>query len=383
MPIYFYDDFNAFWQVKVLGVLFMLIVFFSNDRLLLRSDIQTDKLRKYFPDDEGRVGQGLKKSWMWVDVIVNCWATVMTGTATLPLFLASTDLKDIVLDAFGLLFLISLDDYSGQIEFGVETSDFDQIIETEKEDVENREALRGEQDYGGLNAEDYYDRLTAEEYSATNKNEKYPKVDPKTNLFFTPAEKKHRLHKLKIREEANEYDRKNRMVEEVRDGCCGSRYLSKLERANKWRLEQQEPVHKEVEYDDTCGWLKKRCEYGDWVYMAARAVNYWLLCFLVPMYLFLVATPAADGATGKRQFTLSNAMLKNAFWILPIGLGLASIWTLFRAVEFCYRLHLTEDEVLRDHNEPQDIGKRDLLAFVYIVILRRPDPRAVNVDHLD
>lgn len=112
-------------QKKFLGAVLMLLLFQSNDRLMLRMDMQTDKLRKFFRPH-------LSLFWMWMDVICNALPVMFTAFNIVPIFLSCGDVKDLILDSFGFFFLISLDDFSGTIEYGLDTSEFDDLIDDYK-----------------------------------------------------------------------------------------------------------------------------------------------------------------------------------------------------------------------------------------------------------
>lgn len=213
------DEVWQYIETKFLGLCFMLLIFFSLDRLLLRSDIQTDKLRLYFrlndslhkDAEEGEADaehicctpcpistasfphwlrkpfgytweQNRRRNWLIIDAFANCWATLFVIAALLPVFLSCEGIKDMVLDGFGLLFIAGLDDYSGDIEYGVESSDFDDFIMEEKVSHEEDEANE---------FAEMYDKLSKEEQ--WNPDPEYPKKDPDTNLYYTKQEKKSKL----------------------------------------------------------------------------------------------------------------------------------------------------------------------------------------------
>merc|ERR550532_2073283 len=48
------------------------------------------------------------------------------------------DINDLILDVFGFLFMQSLDDYSGIIDYGIEQTDFDRIIHERSIEVDKR-----------------------------------------------------------------------------------------------------------------------------------------------------------------------------------------------------------------------------------------------------
>lgn len=120
------DKFYAI-QIKILGTALMLILFFNGEQLLDRMDRQTDRLRYLYPT--------LKRRWMIVDAFFNSWCVAASAIAAPFLILTAEGAKDLVLDAFGLLFLATLDEYSASIEYGIETSDFDDLIDDREQEL--------------------------------------------------------------------------------------------------------------------------------------------------------------------------------------------------------------------------------------------------------
>lgn len=127
---------------KMLGMGFLILIFINGENILERSDLQTDKLRSLY----GKV----KRRWMFIDSFVNSWCVVFCAAAAGPLLWSSEDgIKDVILDSFGLLFLHNIDEYSSDIEYGIETSDFDDMIDEKQIELRERlasDTLRQEQD---------------------------------------------------------------------------------------------------------------------------------------------------------------------------------------------------------------------------------------------
>ena len=94
---------------------------------------------------------------MLVDAFCNSWCVVMCSIAGPGLLWSAENAKDVVLDAFGLLFLYNLDEYSSDLEYGIETSDFDDIIEERAKLMDRRFYLKTRR---GLQ----FDEETAEEH---------------------------------------------------------------------------------------------------------------------------------------------------------------------------------------------------------------------------
>jgi len=120
------DNSSRHIQIKILGFLLMFIVFFTTDHSLLRQDKETDSMRVSFPE--------LMKTYracvfMWMDSVVNCSTVLMILASSLGVFLNANDVKDMILDAFGLIFLLELDNLGGDVEWGLDDTDFEQILD--------------------------------------------------------------------------------------------------------------------------------------------------------------------------------------------------------------------------------------------------------------
>eukprot|EP00928_Gymnodinium_smaydae_P087808 TRINITY_DN72004_c0_g1_i1.p1 TRINITY_DN72004_c0_g1~~TRINITY_DN72004_c0_g1_i1.p1 ORF type:complete len:525 (-),score=102.93 TRINITY_DN72004_c0_g1_i1:194-1741(-) len=113
------------FELKFLGFLLMVLLYMNGDEVLRRQDTQTDKLRRLY-------GQKLSRKWMCIDAFCNSWCIAVCGIAVFPLMITTDGIKDLVLDAFGLLFLHNLDEYSGDIEYGVEVNDFDDLVDQQE-----------------------------------------------------------------------------------------------------------------------------------------------------------------------------------------------------------------------------------------------------------
>jgi hypothetical protein len=110
------------WVKKIGGILLLALVFLNGESIMRRTDLQTDKLRDLY-------SKRLSKGWMFIDAFCNSWCISLCAFCTPCLLWTSDDPKELVLDAFGVLFLHNLDEYSGDLEYGVEVSDFDDLIE--------------------------------------------------------------------------------------------------------------------------------------------------------------------------------------------------------------------------------------------------------------
>lgn len=134
---------------KLLGLGFLSLIFVNGENILERSDLQTDKLRTLFTLPGAHVSSA-KAPWMFVDSFVNSWCIVFCALAVGPLLWTSDGgIHDVILDSFGLFFLHNLDEYSGDVEYGIETSDFDDMIEEkayERKAYERGKALTSPQE---------------------------------------------------------------------------------------------------------------------------------------------------------------------------------------------------------------------------------------------
>lgn len=117
------------WQgvrLEVLGLLLMMLLFLNGDNLLDRQEAQTIKLRQLY-------GSKLKRGWMLTDAFCNSCCVGISAIAIYPLLVLSSDIKDLLLDAFGLLFLYTLANYRSMLEFGIDPADFDLALQAQRE----------------------------------------------------------------------------------------------------------------------------------------------------------------------------------------------------------------------------------------------------------
>lgn len=125
-----WDELTVLFQ-KMLGLGFLSLVFINGENILMRADMQTDMLRTLFTN--------AKSGWMFTDSFVNSWCIAFCAAAAGPLLWTSEDgIKDVILDSFGLLFLHNIDEYSADVEYGIETSDFDDIIDEKQLELNER-----------------------------------------------------------------------------------------------------------------------------------------------------------------------------------------------------------------------------------------------------
>lgn len=63
------------------------------------------------------VGEPVKPMWLWVDAAVNCFCAVTCSWCMYSLLLSVNTPKDVMMDALGLVFLLRIDDISGEMGF--------------------------------------------------------------------------------------------------------------------------------------------------------------------------------------------------------------------------------------------------------------------------
>lgn len=120
--------------LKFVGACMLILLFVNGDYHLLRQDFQNSKLRRLY-------GESLRKRWMWTDALCNGWCIAATNSCMYPMLIDSGTIKDVILDTFGLLFLHNLDNYGGEIKVGIDSAEFDSLLQ-QKEALNKQEASK-------------------------------------------------------------------------------------------------------------------------------------------------------------------------------------------------------------------------------------------------
>jgi len=107
-------------SARLLAFLF-LFVFILNGIYVIRDDKKTAEKIWYMVSalDEGK-GQSavtVNRFWLRAGAIINSWCIVLSAACMLPCFTLSRNPKDVIFDAFALLFLFRLDDVTGDLGF--------------------------------------------------------------------------------------------------------------------------------------------------------------------------------------------------------------------------------------------------------------------------
>ncbi|CAE8662949.1 unnamed protein product, partial [Polarella glacialis] len=111
---------------RLLGTLF-LFVFILNGMYVIREDRRTsDKIWFLVRAlDENGSGTSVDTVWLWVGAAINSWCVVISALCMGPCFALTQCPKDIIFDAFALLFLFRLDDVTGDLGFLTDQWDSD------------------------------------------------------------------------------------------------------------------------------------------------------------------------------------------------------------------------------------------------------------------
>ncbi|CAJ1441954.1 unnamed protein product [Effrenium voratum] len=143
---------------QILGTLF-LFVFILNGIYVIRDDKKKSEKIWYVvkvldgPDGRNRRNT-VNKFWLRAGAIINSWCVVISAICMAPCFILSKSPKDIIFDAFALLFLFRLDDVNGDLGFLEEQWDsdlFGSFYEHIRDTEEIRKAESGENDdYAGV-----------------------------------------------------------------------------------------------------------------------------------------------------------------------------------------------------------------------------------------
>lgn len=101
----------------LLSTLF-LFVFILNGIYVIRDDKQKSEKIWYLVSVLEKDGSGVvNRTWLRVGAFINSWVVVISAICMGPCFMLSKSPKDIIFDAFALLFLFRLDDVNGDLGF--------------------------------------------------------------------------------------------------------------------------------------------------------------------------------------------------------------------------------------------------------------------------
>jgi len=114
--------------MKCVGAIFLLLIYLNADTQLMKQDRDTDRLRLLF-------GPGLSWRWMLLDAFANSWVVSVCSMALPCVLWCAEDVRGVVLDAFGLLFLYNLDEYSADLSLDIDENDFEKLMEQIAEGV--------------------------------------------------------------------------------------------------------------------------------------------------------------------------------------------------------------------------------------------------------
>jgi hypothetical protein len=349
-------------EVKSLAIAFMLLIILSNDRKLLRKDLQASQLRRLFPEEEDTWMS--YRVWMFLDALCKSWSCLLTNLALVPLFLRhNLKANQLILDAIGLVFLMSLDNYSQDVEYGFDSDDFDQLCETRLEE-------RKMQALTTINTR----------VRATTKR--------KFDNQYTPREGK--VAEVVDRPEKGVWIEWDTTHEREFQATEPLTYPSSVGEAFEIIEEEGEPSTRRLRTAN-----KKEdgdCLHGDIVYQIARTLGFLAGCMMVPVFVMFNLVPCGvlegkvdkDGKvfeqsaeiadlpvcqTSRVPTTLFGQLFEfeNARIWLPTAVALWALATGVQAFHFfgfrCCRRHYTDHFV-----------ERTPKSFFYNVLLFRPDP---------
>lgn len=99
----------------------IIFVFLLNGSYTIQKDQDTSKKIARFVAalDEDEVP--IRKHWLWVGAMVNCWVVVVSSLSMVPCFILAKSPKQVIFDSFALLFLFRLDDVCGDLGFMQDT----------------------------------------------------------------------------------------------------------------------------------------------------------------------------------------------------------------------------------------------------------------------
>eukprot|EP00440_Ansanella_granifera_P015652 gb/GFBE01017003.1/.p1 GENE.gb/GFBE01017003.1/~~gb/GFBE01017003.1/.p1 ORF type:complete len:292 (+),score=56.10 gb/GFBE01017003.1/:1-876(+) len=102
----------------LLGTLF-LFIFILNGIYVIRDDSKTAGKIWYMVQklEKHKRGEKVDRNWLRAGAVINSWCVVISAICMGPCFTLSKSPKDIIFDAFALLFLFRLDDVTGDLGF--------------------------------------------------------------------------------------------------------------------------------------------------------------------------------------------------------------------------------------------------------------------------
>lgn len=113
------------------GTLLLCIIYVNNDAVVHNMEYENSRLQELF-------GHHLSSVWMLAEAFaVSVCVMGIAWAAPYMLWLAE-DVKEIILDAFGLLFLIEMHRYGHMVTYGVNPDDFDSIVAGKAQEVRAR-----------------------------------------------------------------------------------------------------------------------------------------------------------------------------------------------------------------------------------------------------
>lgn len=123
---------------QVLGT-FFLFIFILNGIYVIRDDKQKSEKIWYVVKVFQKSSHGtVKRFWLRAGAMINSWCVVISAICMAPCFMLSKSPKDIIFDAFALLFLFRLDDVNGDLGFLEEQWDSD-LFGTFYNDIRSQE----------------------------------------------------------------------------------------------------------------------------------------------------------------------------------------------------------------------------------------------------
>lgn len=331
-----YKDMAQEVQMKILGVLFLFILFFSSDQSLLKQDLETSAMRPIFGS---LLDTTQAKFWMWVDSFVNNATVVMILSSSLGLFFSSDHVQELCLDAFGLIFLMRLDELDGDLNWDLDASDFDKAVED----------FRGSSDLD----------KAKEEVRGAEKANKNSEVDDYED------------------DDSKEWERiknetcRDRLTD--KDVALYQKYLD-----NKW-----EKVRKGSRFDRLC--------HGDVLFSFARLFCFVSLIVTIPCFAslkFVEESKAGDfqcdylSTKEAEQWFFGNSFKTQVLanyrtwlpWTCLIALGwvVALLGEFFLAPQFAV---LSQNFCVPVDPDLFKLFNRDVEGFFWLVLLRRTDVR--------
>lgn len=131
-----WEEYREYITKKIGGCALLILLFLHGDNMLSRMDVQSDRLKALMPE--------VSAFWMRMDAFFHMLAVGGTAAVSFMLFLTAPNIKELILDAFALLFIQGLALYGGDLYLDVRPYEFAEWLnDPEQQQVREQERVDG------------------------------------------------------------------------------------------------------------------------------------------------------------------------------------------------------------------------------------------------